>query len=377
MVVPKMTPSKDRSSLRTLLVAGGVALCLLLACALLLVDQPVNLALAEGECWKGSNATRMERYPNLQTSYKLEEFLEGPGLERVAEDGRAACKFQVDDHSQHFPHAMQQIYRCFSWWQANPTATDYFLIMPRKQPLDQAFLKGMVENIRRIFQVRVVYVRDDLPVVRPIIGYSFEEEHSFAMRSAHDAQVLRKEILRSNNLPTSSCQTNQPVRIGFIDRKQSRSLQNIGAIIRTIERSPLGQQGVLFQTVYFETASFEEQIEFMATSDIIVTPHGAQLTSIPFMPVCGRILEFFPAGYHVPAFFGSLAAVSGIAHSFMYLGTKKEKELAVGMKDLDSRTTARAGNLCPDAAVVADAVQSLAAEWLECCKERIASGIPM
>ena len=32
---------------------------------------------------------------------------------------QAVCEFRDENWSGHFPHAMQQLLRCFSWWQAN------------------------------------------------------------------------------------------------------------------------------------------------------------------------------------------------------------------------------------------------------------------
>jgi len=126
-----------------------------------------NVTQKPGQCWKGNNVTSLSRLDMpLQARYSLEEFLEGPGL--TANDKRAACKFVVDEHTPKVHHAMQQLYRCFSWWESNP-GRDRYLIM-HKQPLDNLFLKGFVDRLRDLFFVRVVNFRVDLKVVRGMLS---------------------------------------------------------------------------------------------------------------------------------------------------------------------------------------------------------------
>mmetsp|Transcript_62296 Transcript_62296/g.69729 ORF Transcript_62296/g.69729 Transcript_62296/m.69729 type:complete len:186 (+) Transcript_62296:170-727(+) len=68
--------------------------------------------------------------------------------------------------------------------------------------------------------------------------------------------------------------------------------------------------------------------------DIVVSPHGAQLTGLPFLAgggtttttnnnkhnnkTCPKLLEIFPPGYFLPDYFGSLAHESGIGYSYIY-----------------------------------------------------------
>jgi hypothetical protein len=68
---------------------------------------------------------------------------------------------------------------------------------------------------------------------------------------------------------------------------------------RTIQHEPLQQQWgqnrhrqqqqQFVRVMYFENATFQEQMEFFATVDIVITPHGAQSTGLFFLPICGAI----------------------------------------------------------------------------------------
>lgn len=324
-----------------------------------------TLNLSENHCWSGQNSTTaLQRLDDLQVSYDLKDFLEGPGL--MDSDNRSACKFIVDDHTPHFPHAMQQLYRCFAWWNANPHK-DPYLVMYR-QPLDNEFLKGMIARLRDVFGVRVVNFRHNLKVVRSIFSYDWDERHSFAFRSRQDSYALRDGILQHYRIAQHNNHTfcSDPVRVGILDRKKSRSLQNRGAIVKAIERAL--QRSVKFRVIDFEDRSFYEQVEFLANTDILISPHGAQLTGLPFLPNCASVLELFPGGYQVPYFYGSLAAVSGVAHSFIYLGRDSKSESNIAMKDLSTRNAARSANLCPNVDALAHAVLNLVQERKQCCQ---------
>jgi hypothetical protein len=128
------------------------------------------------------------------------------------------------------------------------------------------------------------------------------------------------------------------VRIRLLSRRNNRSIQNIKAIVKALENAFLTDQGgeavevESIRVASFEEASFKEQLEFLSQADILIAAHGAELSGIPFQPKCAAVLELFPGGYVVPSFFGSLAAVSGVSHSFMYLGNDMEREKQVGMR---------------------------------------------
>jgi hypothetical protein len=69
---------------------------------------------------------------SLPNQHNLTFFLEGPAFEsHNIEDNAAACRFWRDEYSGHFPHAMQQLYRCVSWWYAYPTM-EPFLVVPKE-----------------------------------------------------------------------------------------------------------------------------------------------------------------------------------------------------------------------------------------------------
>jgi len=107
--------------------------------------------------------------------------------------------------------------------------------------------------------------------------------------------------------------------------------------------------------------------------DFLIGPHGAQLVTIPFLPACGGLLEFFPRGYLAREFFGSLAAVSGHSHFFMYTGKNKTKELNNFMGDKRTRDKAKTFHIEADPSLVVEVVETFIQRWQKCCEKTSSS----
>jgi hypothetical protein len=118
----------------------------------------------------------------------------------------------------------------------------------------------------------------------------------------------------------------------------------------------------------FESASFADQVDFFSSIDILISPHGAQLTGLPFMPNCGGLVELFPKGYFIPKFFGSLAIGSGLGYGYVYMSGGNETHENKKMSATTSgRVRARKVKLCPPSNKIVDAVRVLIADWYQCC----------
>jgi Glycosyltransferase 61 len=159
-----------------------------------------------------------------------------------------------------------------------------------------------------------------------------------------------------SSLPSPSCDNHHhrhhpaPPRIGILNRAGSRRLEQVNALVDrlgqdlryhnhhhpTSPQQQQQQQPPPPRLMYFENASFAEQVQFFAETDILVSPHGAQLTGIPFMRIgnntttassssscssCRQVLEIFPPAYILPDFFGTLTVQSGLHHSYLYWDT--------------------------------------------------------
>lgn len=78
-------------------------------------------------------------------------------------------------------------------------------------------------------------------------------------------------------------------RIGLVNREEQsgRILVNEAEIIRSIQ----SEFNMPVEVTRFEEASFDDQINFFRAHKILISPHGAQLMSIPFAPDDALIVE--------------------------------------------------------------------------------------
>jgi len=310
---------------------------------------------------------------NYTTTYfkrhnKLSDFLEGPALQRNNLSA-AVCEFQHIQYSTHFPHAMQQLYRCYSWWQANPNLPAILLWQKEKnRGKGSSFLKGFKTFLRDGMNVSIVGSHYEHAARAKLVD-GFPE--SFALRGPEDARVLTKQILSyfGTKYVAAGCHNDTKAcpRIAILNRRPKREILNVREIVEAVQ-SVLGSNCSVTVT-HFEQASFLDQVRFFAETDLVLSPHGAQLTGIPFLPRCGSVLEFFPAGIFLPQYFGSLAATSGIQHGYIYLGTNLTAEMASTQQSIALRRQIRARPICPPINKIVSGIQQMLHTWKKCCAE--------
>ena len=183
-----------------------------------------------------------------------------------------------------------------------------------------------------------------------------------------------------------------------MNRKGSRQVVNdqdlIGAIRQALqmeyEQYHYDLEQLVPDSIYFETATFDEQIESIMTTDILVSPHGAQLTSLAFLrsAPCGTLLEIFPSDYCIPYFFGSLTKSSNLRYAYVTVNnnttseeidegnqlfnftTEQQTATCTVSSAFQERVQARKRQLCPSIEPIVHAVQQLVREWQTCrCSE--------
>lgn len=125
--------------------------------------------------------------------------------------------------------------------------------------------------------------------------------------------------------------------------------------------------------IYFEGRAFKDQVAFFSSIDLLISPHGAQLTGIFFMPSpCSAVLELFPNQYYIPSFFGSLAETGGLEQYVLYLSNET-------LPDYHNMRTnggsARGVNLCPPLANIVQAAKIMIEDWKVCCERHGARSV--
>jgi hypothetical protein len=119
--------------------------------------------------------------------------------------------------------------------------------------------------------------------------------------------AFRNAALKKNGFLDILYNTNE-ITIAFLIRRKSRYIVNSDKIIKALE----DRFGVKVRQISFEGLSFREQVAAMSDVRLFVTPHGAGVTNIVFMPPRSALIEIFPL-YHRPHhYFDELARGCGI-----------------------------------------------------------------
>jgi Glycosyltransferase 61 len=359
----------------------------------------------------------------------------------------AVCEFVIDQFSFHFPHTMQQLYRCWSWWRSHQDAIPV-LIFPHAKLPQNKFLIGFVSSLQDIIGLEVytpdqiheigLFVDENgayslrpdtfetmpplLTLVQPrfppnlvdlknLFGMEDPTCTYFSFHSIDDSRDLRDRIvynlfndtykdfesgatkrqeiddnfsaaavgLQGEVVNEMSVEKDTEIqdgvlrspRIAILNRHRKRELQNAHEVAQKL-KDELSQIANVkdIEVVYFnESTTFRDQIQLFSSTDILISPHGAQLTGIPFMPNCAEIFEIFPAGYYLPYYFGSLASASGLQHAFTSSTSSSvnwKDESIRGMKDRKSRQSVRNTPICISPDTIVDAVRDLVTSWKKC-----------
>ncbi|XAR72393.1 hypothetical protein NMG60_11019018 [Bertholletia excelsa] len=102
-------------------------------------------------------------------------------------------------------------------------------------------------------------------------------------------------------------------------RTGPRSFRNESAVIRIFERECRKVEGCRLTVAHSNNLTFCEQVKLMSLTDILISPHGAQLTNMFLMDRNSSVMEFFPKGWLKLAGVGQyvhhwIASWSGMVH---------------------------------------------------------------
>lgn len=327
-------------------------------------------------------------------THELADFLKGPGI-RSYLDGEliqdAVCEWYENSGTNHFPHELEQLYRCWSYWNTikrtnnanaslvlyrDPNAgsfsvTDLYRVREfYLHHRNLEFVRGLLE----VYQKLGITITDDKSVLSKSVRKGDQTVfggYAYRWRSPTDARDLARFVTDTIGIPrTSGCRRNSTFpRLAILNRQANwkRSLLNADSIALQLQSQLAGLIHPDVPVEYFEGISFADQVAFYASTDLVISPHGAQLTGLPFLPECGAVLEIFPDNYYYQSFFGSLAEAAGIVQYTMYLSDDNANWNATIRERGKVRRKARQVNLCPLESKVVDAVNLMVTNWHKCC----------
>ncbi|OIV93122.1 hypothetical protein TanjilG_20784 [Lupinus angustifolius] len=80
-------------------------------------------------------------------------------------------------------------------------------------------------------------------------------------------------------------------------RTGPRSFKNETIVTDIFQRECAKVQGCQFMIAYSNNLTFCDQVKLMSMTDILISPHGAQLTNLFLMERNSSVMEFFPKGW--------------------------------------------------------------------------------
>ena len=125
------------------------------------------------------------------------------------------------------------------------------------------------------------------------------------LRSPEDAAWMQ----RAANLTENSTDA---VRVGVLDRNARRWGDDALAFATSVNTRLAPD--IVAEVMLFEGTSPEDQAKWTYAQDVIISPHGAQLSNLIFARRCTVVVEIFPENYYLPGFYGTLAREIGAVY---------------------------------------------------------------
>lgn len=300
-------------------------------------------------------------------------FLTGPGVESITRnDSVAVCQFVYEMYARHFAHGMAQLYRCLAWWLENSDRRPiliYDAAANNERP--SAFYRGYFTALQDVFGVTIVSNHSS-PAV-------YKDRGIYVLPGSQFCDAMTNQILQyynlSHHVKTSLVERkkNYIPRVSLLNRQKTRRMRNADDLRdRLLHLSnESNSRFTVSPVLYFESASFLEQVQAFASTDILISIHGAQLTGIPFMPRCSSLLEIFPFQYRLPAYYGGLASAANISYHFVtFVNHTPEFDIISGRKNQSQAIIVRSQNFCLPVENISSLILQLVDEWKSCVRKQ-------
>ena len=250
-------------------------------------------------------------------------------------------------HYQHFVHCMQYFY-----WVTDIILDDsnyrYIVMEPETSPgIYNYKSKYVVSYLKKISKVIPNFILtkkyDKNDIHRKIIyTWSFLQGNFILDNKKvlgnylnwipyNNSTKIRNLFFKDNN--------DNNIKIGLINRLKNRILLNSKKICDNI----YNKFKIKVDIIHFEDKSFDYQINFFHEHKIIISPHGAQICSIPFAPKNALIIECVHEEWHPYDYFPGLSHACNKYHimlcdnhtvfpqwsSVEYINKKRNKKLNI------------------------------------------------
>jgi capsular polysaccharide biosynthesis protein len=177
---------------------------------------------------------------------------------------------------------------------------DYFLVNSIEAPFQKESIKSLGIDNRKIIESTAIHYLRATSLIVPSVPLS-----------AGCFPLWMRTFLRSTFLDRSDDNTRSRKRRVYISRRNARyrRVLNEGEVIRLLK-----QFG--FEQVEFEALSIQQQAQTMASSDVIVAPHGGGLSNLVFCRPGTKVIEIFSPEL-VAGYFWKLSVQLGLDYYYL------------------------------------------------------------
>lgn len=148
---------------------------------------------------------------------------------------------------------------------------------------------------------------------RELEDLKFSVENSKYFLNSHlDVQALQRHVLATNFTQGSQRRHRMPLRALLIDRAGSTREWIYSNETASQIKQEWGDD-IHVKVISTLNGTLHEQAMEMHNADIIISPHGAQLTNLAFICPCTAVLELFPRNYYLGYFQPLVLSAGGIA----------------------------------------------------------------
>lgn len=222
----------------------------------------------------------------------------------------------------HFVHTMEYFYYFSEIIISNPSSL--VVVVEPEQEYKSKFVEGyfqkLLVNYHNFIFTNPKLINDYQPNEKQEFAHNKLQEYTnfkYQDKIFNDKILTwfqkksTSEIIRKMFFPKN--ENISKIKIGIINRKNNRILLNEKEISKKI----FEEFNIITDTTIFEDKSFMSQISFFNEHNIIISPHGAQLCSIPFARENSLIIECCHEEWHPYDYFPGLSLTSSKIHVMM------------------------------------------------------------
>ncbi|KAB2047871.1 hypothetical protein ES319_A13G076100v1 [Gossypium barbadense] len=135
----------------------------------------------------------------------------------------------------------------------------------------------------------------------------------------YDLMRCKARVYCNVSLDRRDSRERPDIGMTLLMRSGARSFRNETAVIGVFEKECKKVKGCRLMVAYSNNLTFCQQVKQMSLTDILISPHGAQLTNMFLMDRNSSVMEFYPKGWLKLAGVGQyvyhwIASWSGMRH---------------------------------------------------------------